>query len=118
MEKITKNFEITADEEVMNKIERFLALIHYNSHFGHSAIFGMALDGDGNGTVEISNLNKSLAKEVDLIGGVGYDIEIATPSNYSGSFLDRNKESKWYTKPSYSLVKSGSIVKTLYERQD
>ena len=113
MEKITKKIEITASKEVMGRIERFFALLHFNSRFGHSGLFAMPLDGDGDDEVTINGLDKNLSYEVDLIGGVGYDVEVAFNNSYSGVDLDRNKESKWETGPPANLYKNNKIVKTI-----
>ncbi len=113
MKKETRVFEITASSLLIKRIERFLAFLHFNSHFGHSGLFAMSLDGDGCEKVEIKGLDKRLSHEVDAIGGVGYDIEIARDTKYSGAFIDSSKESKWYTGPSVNLYRDGDIVKTL-----
>ena len=110
--KITKTFEIEVEgKELITRFERFLALLHYNGRFGHSALFGMFLDGDGDEKLTVKNLDESLSREVNLIGGVGYDVEIANYSNYSGSFVDRKRESKWHTKPNRGLYKNGELIK-------
>lgn len=113
MEKETKVFEITANPKIIKRIERFLALLHFNSVFGHSGLFAMPLDGCGNEKVEVKNLDKQLSYEVDAIGGVGYDVEIARNNSYDGGFFDKNKESKWYTGQSANLYKKGNVVNSI-----
>jgi hypothetical protein len=110
---ITKTITITTDSTMMKRIERFLALLHYNSCFGHSGLFGMYLDGDGWEKVKVEGLDRRLALEVDAIGGVGYDIEIAQDNSYIGKFTQRNIEHKWYTGPAANLYKDGCVVKTI-----
>lgn len=111
--KETRAFEITTSPRIMKRIERFLALLHYNSSFGHSAMFGMSLDGDGSEKAEVKGISKSLSFEVDAIGGVGYDIEIACDNCYTGNFFDDRRQTPWYTGPSANLYKAGEVVKTV-----
>ena len=112
--KETKTFTITTSSPIiMRRIERFFAMLHYNSCFGHSNLFGMRLDGDGSETVVIENLDKSLAHEVNAIGGVGYDVEIANDDNYNGRFIDRNRKNFYQTRPAANLYKNGKLIKTI-----
>lgn len=113
MKKVTRTFEVTTSPDVMKRLERFLALLHFNSGFGHSGLFAMSLDGDGPEKVEVKDLDKRLGYEVDAIGGVGYGVEIARDESYGGAFLDRNRESKWYTGPAANLYKEGDVDKTV-----
>ena len=113
MKKVTRTFEITTSPDVMKRIERFLALLHFNSCFRHSGLFAMSLDGDGPENVEVKELDKRLCHEVDAIGGVGYDVEIARDESYGGMFLDKKRESKWYTGPAANLYKDGDVDKTI-----
>lgn len=80
--KITRTFEIETSEEVMRRIERFLALLHHNSNWGHSGIFAMNLDGDGDDHVKITPtpLHK---EEVQAIAYIGHDVEIAGSNGYT-----------------------------------
>lgn len=112
----TKTFTITASPTLMRRIERFLALLHFNSSFGHSAIFGMALDGDGSEKVKVEPIDRRLASEVDCIGGVGYDIEIARDDSYSGYAVNRNRESRFWTGPAANLYLDGEIRRTVPSR--
>ena len=50
----TRTYTVTGSLEVLAKFERFMAMLHHNSRVGHSATFGMSMDGDGAGefTVE------------------------------------------------------------------
>jgi len=74
--KIKKTFTIETSEEVMDTFERFLALLHHNSNHGHSGVFAMTLDCDGNDKVSISPTPR-FKREVDLCAGVGGSVEIA-----------------------------------------
>lgn len=115
--KTTKTFTITTDEGTMRSIERFFALLHFNSRFGHSGIFGMSLDGDGDQSVTISPIDRTLAPAVGLIGGVGYDLEMICDHGYSGRFFDRERESRWVVQRSASLYRDGDLVKTYPQKE-
>jgi|SRR6185312_2948635 len=108
----TKTFTITTSPELMQRIERFFALLHFNSNFGHSGTFGIPLDCDGNEKVKIEPINKELGLQVGLVSGVGYDVEIANDKGYSGLFKDKTNRSHWYTRPGAVLYKDGAFVKT------
>ena len=111
MDTIKKTFEVETSPSVMRRFERFLALLHHNSNFGHSGTFAMPLDGDGSDKVKITP-TPEFAREVDLAGGIGYDIEIAYDDSFSG--VDINRQTHDYTvKPSASLYKDGELVKTI-----
>ena len=110
MKRIKQTFEIETSPEVMERIERFFALLHHNSNFGHSATFGMWLDGDGSDKVSVSPKPR-YAKEVDLIGGVGGSIEIAGNNCYT--CCDTKKlASDWYVMTTGSLYKNGDLHST------
>lgn len=113
MKKVTKTFEITTTLNIMKRLERFFALLHFNSGFGHSGLFAMSLDGDGNEKVNVASLDKRLGYEVDAIGGVGYGVEIARDNSYGGAFLDNARQSKWYTGPAANLYKDGDVSRTI-----
>lgn len=108
----TKQFSITASPDVMRRIERFLALLHFSSSFGHSGVFAMALDGGGSEKVRVDPIDKRLAREIDLIGSVGYDVELARENSYGGRFIDKSKMPKWYTGPAANLYVDGEVRKT------
>lgn len=114
MQAETRTFTITTSSRVMRRFERFLALLHFNSSFGHSALFGMALDGDGSEKVEVAEVDRTLCHEVDAIGGVGYGVEIACEDRYSGRFIEKSDtRSKYYTGSAANLYKDGEIIKTI-----
>ena len=113
IKKETRTYEITNSPEELNKFERFLALLHYNSSFGHSGIFAMPFDGDGSDVFKVKGLDRQLQYEVDCINSVGYDIEIAYGQTYSGLFIDRKRKSNFYTGKAANLYKDGDIIKTI-----
>ena len=113
MEKQTKIFTITTSPDLMKRIERFLALLHFNSGFGHSGLFGMFLDGDGCEKVEVSDLDRNLRYEVEAIGGVGYHIEIAGSEGYGGRFVDSKRKCVWAVKPSATLYKDDEVHRVI-----
>jgi hypothetical protein len=101
-----------SDKSLMERFERFLALLHFNSNFGHSSIFGMEMDGDGSEKIQVKDVNRDYKNGVDLIGGVGYQIELADDHGYKGKFVDGKSHAFYYTKDS-SLYKDNEIVKSI-----
>ena len=106
-ERITKTFAITTSPDVMERFERFLALLHYNSCFGHSGLFAMPLDGDGSDKVEVSPRLR-FQHEVDLCAGIGGDVEIAYDDCYTVKRVS-DMGSNW-------VVKTGGILYKDYEQ--
>lgn len=116
---VTKTFTVTAsDFIVMHRFERLLAMLHFNSNFGHSSIFGIPLDADGSDKIRVAEIDKNLGRQVGLLAGIGYDVELAGDGNYSGKFIDRQRPGgRWLVKPSpvegaAELYKDGQFVKT------
>lgn len=92
-ERETHNYTIEMSPEVKKIFDHFLALLHYNSNWGHSAIFGMFLDGDGSAVFEVKkglNEDPSIRKGVNEIGGSGAHMEIAQSDGFMGEFFDRS----------------------------
>jgi len=112
---VTKVFTITTQPNVMQRIERFFALLHFNGIFGHSNLFGMHMDGDGSEKITIDEIDRDLRYEVNVIGGIGYDVEIASDTGYSGRFINRNRESNWWVGRAAASYKDGKLYKTLPE---
>jgi hypothetical protein len=84
--KITKTFQITADEDVMKRFEHFMCFLHYNG--GHSGIFAMPFDGDGFDSFECYPEPEKITGSdgYSLSGkcsGIGQDVEIAEENGYS-----------------------------------
>jgi hypothetical protein len=88
---VTRKFEITTSYEVMERIERFFALLHWNSRHGHSSVFGMALDGDGSDKVTVRP-EPDHEREVSLIGGVGGDVECASNNGFYCIFKQKDRK--------------------------
>lgn len=75
----TKTFTITAPAPIMRRLEGFLALMHFNA--GHSAMFGMCFDGDGNERLQVAEgLDSALRRPAQACGGFAGGLEIATGS--------------------------------------
>ena len=111
MTRIKKTFEVETSPAVMERLERFLALLHHNSNFGHSALFGMWLDGDGSDKVKVIPTPK-FSDEVGLIGGVGDGVEIAG----NGCYTVRKTASyntSWIVKPGACLYKDDKLHKAI-----
>lgn len=119
MSRVKKTFEIETSPEVMERIGRFLALLHHNSNFGHSGLFAMPLDGDGDDKVVVTP-TPVYAHEVELCGGIGGDVEIAMNGCYTVKGI-KNMGSYWLVKPSASLFKDDkfhSAIPTQIYRDD
>lgn len=108
-----KTFTIEASEEVMERIERFFALLHYNSGFGHSGLFAMPLDGDGNEKVKISPV-LDVAHEVDACGSIGGGVEIAINGGYTAR-KTTTMGSNWFVTPD-AVYKNKEIYKKISKR--
>ena len=108
---ITKTFTITTSLGVMKRIENFLSLLHWNSRIGHSGIFAMSLDGDGPNSVTVDP-KPTNPKEVSLMAGVGYDVEIANEEGYHGKSFERGRYpgSSWHVKDN-CLYRDNEIYK-------
>ena len=109
--KIKKTFEIEADEETMERFERFLALLHYNSRFGHSSCFAMELDGDGWGKFTASPINKEYKNDVDLIGGVGGSAEVASNGRYVAKKIEAL--GAYYQAKNGKLYRNEKVIKEI-----
>jgi len=109
--RVRKVFAIETSPVVMERIERFLALLHHNSNFGHSGLFAMPLDGDGNDKISVTP-KPSFANEVDLCGGIGGDVEIALNGGYTVQKI-ADMGSRWYVKPAAALYKNDDLHKTV-----
>ena len=60
MKSITKTFTVTTrTEDLMTRFEMMLVQMQYNSRIGHSAYYGMFVDGDGQDQIEIEELDTS-----------------------------------------------------------
>ena len=116
MTKIKRTFEIETTEKIMERLERFLALLHYNSSFGHSGLFAMPLDGDGEEKIKVYPPPR-FHHEVDLCGGIGGHIEIAHNDCYTvKAIADMN--SYWVVQPAAALYKDGELKRTIPSRND
>lgn len=78
---ITKKFTVTASPETMKVFESFMALLHWNGRWGHSACFGMSFDGDGDGRftvdgMDVDRYKKAVHKVVDHSSTIDY-VELA-----------------------------------------
>ena len=108
-EKVTKSFTITASPAVMKRFERFLALLHYNSGWGHSANFVMPLDGDGSDRFRVHDFKPGYHKDVEHIGSVGYGFEIALDDAYTTR--DGVATPRHYLAKNGQLLRDGEVIK-------
>lgn len=111
MKHIKRTFEIETSPEVMERLERFFALLHHNSNFGHSGLFAMPLDGDGCDKVVVSPKPR-FAHEVDLAGSIGGDVEIAGNGCYTAKKTS-SLNSSWIVKPGAVLYKDDELHKAI-----
>lgn len=104
---VKKSFEIETSAAVMERIERFLAFLHHNSSTGHSGLFAMSLDVDGEEKVTVSP-KPGFVHEVGLCGGVGGDIEIAVNNGYT---VKRMAEmgAHWQVKAAAAVYRDGEL---------
>ena len=111
MKTIKRTFEISTSEIMMERFERFLALLHHNSNLGHSGLFAMPLDGDGCEKIQISPKPK-FHHEVDICGGIGGDVEIAQDGCYT-SRKTSPLSASYVVKPVAALYKNDELIKTV-----
>ncbi|HND47903.1 MAG TPA: hypothetical protein PLL95_05040 [Anaerolineales bacterium] len=84
--KVTKTFTITATPQMMLKIERFLAWMHFNTAWGHSATIALDCDGDGSDKVSVVENNV----------GIGILTEtIQSHREYVYHMKSKNKSVEW-----------------------
>jgi hypothetical protein len=86
-ELISYSFQIEMDKITAQRFHRLLALLHYNSAWGHSSNFGMFLDGDGSDFFKLKDESviKAHRKGVDDL--TPNDVELAgEDSFYSRGF--------------------------------
>lgn len=108
-EHVTETFTISAAPEVMQRFKRFLALLHYNSGWGHSAYFAMPLDGDGADRFRIHDFKPGFASDVELIGSVGQGVEIALNDGYTTK--DFADVAHHYVSKDGKLERDGVVIK-------
>ena len=84
--KVTKTFTITATPQMMLKIERFLAWMHFNTAWGHSATIALDCAGDGSDKVSVVENNV----------GIGILTEtIQSHREYVYHMKSKNKSVEW-----------------------
>jgi hypothetical protein len=112
MEKITKTFTITCKPYLMKRFENLLSMLHLYCSWGHSTMVAMFIDGDGSDDFKIDgfNVTKIPRNDIDLISGVGTDIEIAGENQFDGINIDKTPKNFWYAKNG-TLYKNGKAYK-------
>ena len=92
----SQTYTITASPEVIERFERFLAMLTVSSSSGHSGTFGMSFDGDGAEEFLVPRTNLTKYSEgAKRLMSVGYHIEIANRYGFTGIFMDWDKKSDW-----------------------
>lgn len=107
---IKRTFTIETTPLLMRRFERFLAMLHHNSAWGHSGLFAMPLDGDGVEKIKVSP-KPGFQDEVCLVGGIGGAVEIARTDTYVAMNLAPLR-SRWTVAPSASLYRDGELHRT------
>ena len=90
-QRIAKTFTIETNPEMMTKIERFMAMIHYNSNWGHTSTFGLPVDGDGGDHINVQEVDDKYRAGVNAIGNVGYPLELALSDGFGAYSIDMDK---------------------------
>lgn len=108
---ITETFTISASPDVMKRFRRFLALLHCNSTWGHSATFCMPLDGDGSDRFKIKDfkVDDVVASDVQLIGSVGFTAEVAGQDSYFCKELVGTP--RFYEARNCQLLRDGVVIR-------
>jgi len=80
--KVTKTFKIIATPSVMKKFENFLGFLHFNT--GHSGLFAMSFDGDGDDILRCEPAPEKHVKpgKKDVRDVAGGSVEIANEDGY------------------------------------
>lgn len=106
----TRIYKITGFPRDLERLERFFAMLHYSSLWGHSGTFAMTLDGDGLQRLVVSPEPKQFRTEYNLAMTVGGDVEVAVDKGYA---LRMSKsKTVWTVQPSVTLYKDGKAHKT------
>lgn len=102
-ERVSKSFRVTTSPEVMGRFERFLSLLTYNSAVGHSATFGMSLDGDGPDRFEVSpDPRERYREDLQAFEGSG-DVECASSRGFY------NHRARGFAKQALEVTGDGSL---------
>lgn len=76
----TRSYNITSSPGILNRFERLLAMLHWNGRWGHSGIFGMSLDGDGDDGMTVYPEPES--EGVSGVARAGEGIEMANDNGF------------------------------------
>ena len=68
-------------------------MLHWNTRHGHSGVFGMPLDGDGEDGVTVSP-EPGHKTAVGVISNYGYDVELAYDNDFGGLRTRRDRTTK------------------------
>jgi hypothetical protein len=82
---VTKTFTITTrHQDLMVRFEMLLTQMQYNSRIGHSAYFGMFVDGDGWDQIEVKELETSDYPQVKTSprGDLEHPVSTSDPPRY------------------------------------
>ena len=104
------SIEIEASDLVINRLKRLLAMMARNSVIGHSANFGMFVDGDGADFLKVVSPDLSeFNEEIDAFQAPGRSVaEMAGEDNFYGLRGQSNKLAS----------KLKNAVKAVFDRND
>lgn len=90
-------FEVEMDRDTAKRFQGLLAMLHYNSSWGHSSLFGMWCDGDGADHFHVvKGLDEAedLRKAVSNVGSIGGDVEVSSwdSGKFRAEMLDRDRD--------------------------
>lgn len=77
----------------------FMTLIHHATHVGHSGLFAVPLDGDGDARVTVCpSPDPALRALANRVSAAAVDVEIAGCGSFRGERLDRSRK-VWLVTP-------------------
>lgn len=50
---LTRSYKVTANEEFLDRLDKFMAYMNYCGNVGHSCVIGLSVDGDGSERPEV-----------------------------------------------------------------
>jgi hypothetical protein len=93
---VSLDVTITGSPDCVSRVTNLLQMIQYNGAVGHSGVFGISWDGDGNDRIELKGLpkmSKDLVKGIEACSSYGAAIEVCGDSNrfyvWNGDFKSK-----------------------------
>lgn len=93
MKKETRTYKVSGSPDILDRIERFLSMLHLNGTNGHSGTFCMVFDGDGADGVAVDGIDHDRHKEmVRALSEYGGEYEVV--GNGGAFCVNRDQKSK------------------------